>query len=239
MDFFCDKMKVSLSFEKTISNDTSVMIDALRASTTITVALSSFKKIIPAFSKEDAISKSIKYDGVLAGEREGSKIDGFDLGNSPEDVLEYETDRENFILTTSNGTRILRNMESPHVLIGGFVNGKACAEKCIEVADNHIDIVMAGWKGNFTIEDYLAAGFIIRWLDYYNEKQDLNCEFSEYAVSAKLASYNDEMANRAILNGFSAKRLINVGSKKDIDFSLKRDIFDDVGIYENGTITKF
>jgi 2-phosphosulfolactate phosphatase len=232
-------MKVSLSFESTSSEDTSIMIDALRASTTITAALTRFESVIPAFTPEDAISKSKKYDGILAGEREGRMIEGFDLGNSPEDVLNFDTDKKNLILTTSNGTRILENMNSRHVLIGGFVNGKSCAEAGIKLSEKHLDIVMAGWKGNFTIEDYLAAGEIIKWLDYYNKKRDLGIEFSEYAISSKLASENIKMVNDAVLNGFSALRLIKVGSAKDIDFCLKRNSFSNVGIYENGIITKF
>ena len=86
-------MKVTLSFEKTSSEDISIMVDALRASTTITLALNNFNRIIPCFTPEEAFKLKEKYDCVIAGERGGEMIEGFDIGNSPQNVEKYETDR--------------------------------------------------------------------------------------------------------------------------------------------------
>ena len=76
-------MKITLSLEKTISNDVSIMVDALRASTTITLALNNFNKIIPCFTPEEAFKLKKLENGIIAGERGGEIIDGFDIGNSP------------------------------------------------------------------------------------------------------------------------------------------------------------
>jgi len=76
-------MKVTLSFEESSSGDVSIMVDALRASTTITLALNSFKRIIPCFTPEEAIALKEKTGGMLAGERNGKRLEGFDIGNSP------------------------------------------------------------------------------------------------------------------------------------------------------------
>ena len=114
-------MKVTLSFEKTVSDDISIMVDALRASSTITLALDKFEKIIPCLSVEDALKIKKENGGVLAGERNGEKIEGFDVGNTPVGINEYETDEKTLILTTSNGTRILDGMDST-VLVGCLVN---------------------------------------------------------------------------------------------------------------------
>ena len=84
-------MKVTLSFETTISEDISIMVDALRASSTITMALNNFEKVIPCFSPEEALNLKNKTGGILAGERNGKKIEGFDIGNSPTGINEYET----------------------------------------------------------------------------------------------------------------------------------------------------
>ena len=73
-------MKVSLSFEKGSSKDLSIMVDALRASTTITVALDKFKEIYPVYTPEEAIKIAKRKDAVLAGERTGRTIEGFELG---------------------------------------------------------------------------------------------------------------------------------------------------------------
>ena len=135
-------MKVTLSFEKTVSEDISIMVDALRASSTITLALDKFEKIIPCLSAEEALKIKKENGGVLAGERNGEKIEGFDVGNTPVGINEYETDEKTLILTTSNGTRILDGMDST-VLVGCLVNAKAVAEKSLAISET---ILMLSWQ---------------------------------------------------------------------------------------------
>ena len=103
-------MKITLSFEETISSDVSIMVDVLRASTTITAALNKFEEIIPCFTPEEAFKLKSETGGVIAGERKGAKVEGFDIGNSPNALKNFDTDSKTLILTTSNGTRILENM---------------------------------------------------------------------------------------------------------------------------------
>lgn len=232
-------MKATISFENTISSDVSIMIDALRASTTITVGLDNYNTVIPAFSPEDAVEKSKKYNGVLAGERNGKKLDGFDIGNSPNAILNYKSDKENLILTSSNGTRVLENMKSKYVLVGCFINAKACAEAALKLSQSHIDIVMAGWLGQFAIEDYIAGGEILYWLKYFSKDKCIDIDFSEFAEVAILSSRDLIKSNEAISRGGSANRLRNLGYSQDIPFCLKHNISDTVGIYEKGIITKF
>ena len=103
-------MKITFSFEKTLTKDTSLMVDALRASTTITLALNNFNEIIPCFTPEEAFELKKEINGIIAGERSGKRVEGFDVGNSPKDVENYDTDIETLIMTTSNGKRILKDM---------------------------------------------------------------------------------------------------------------------------------
>ena len=72
-------MTISLSLERSCSNDLVIMIDALRASTTITSALQRFNTVIPVKSIENAVNIAGGLDATLAGEREGAKIEGFDV----------------------------------------------------------------------------------------------------------------------------------------------------------------
>lgn len=227
-------MKITLSFENTISSDVSIMVDALRASTTITLALNNFKKIIPCFTPEEAFKLKSELGGILAGERGGKQIDGFDIGNTPVGISDYETTEDILILTTSNGTRILENMDSK-VLVGSMVNGKAVAKSSCEIAKNHIDVVMAGVRGEFAIEDFLAAGEILyqicKNLDEY--------ELSEYAKSAILASRDYNALKDAFINSRSAKRLINLGYQKDVECCCEKNISDNVAIYNNNELTLY
>ena len=210
-------MKVTLSFEESESSDVSIMVDALRASSTITVALDKFEKIIPCFT--------------LAGERMGRQVEGFDLGNSPTAIDEFETCEDTLILTTTNGTRILENMHST-ALVGCLINAEAVAKKSIELAQDHIDVVMAGVKGEFAIEDFLASGEILYWISQYLD----DCDLSEYGQTAVLATRNYDSLKDSFINSRTAKRLIELGYQRDVEFCSLKNITENVAIYENSEL---
>jgi 2-phosphosulfolactate phosphatase len=220
-------MLVSLSFDKSYSKDVAIMVDVLRASTTITVALNNFNKIIAVKDKSMAIKLAKEYNAVLAGERDGAPLPGFDTGNSPVEIKNFSGDA--LVLTTTNGTRILEGMKAKS-LIGSFVNAKAVAQKASEIADNHIEIVMAGVRGRFAIEDFLGAGEIISYLKNY--------ELDEMAQAAYMASMDEKMVNKAIINSKSALGLQKLGFLDDITFSIKKNIYDIIPIYEKHIIKK-
>lgn len=227
-------MKVTLSFEESSSSDVSVMVDALRASTTITLALNNFERIIPCFTPEEALNLKEKIGGILAGERNGKQLEGFDIGNSPSQIKGFETSENTLILTTSNGTRILENMNSK-VLVGSMVNANAVGEKSVQLASNHIDVVMAGVKGKFAIEDFLAAGEILYWI---SENLD-DCELSEYAQTAILATRDYESVKEAFINSRTAKRLIELDYLEDVELSVMRNMTDNVAIYHDNELTLY
>lgn len=224
-------MNVTLSLDETVSNDVSIMVDALRASTTITVALNNFEKIIPCFTPKEALKLKEEIGGVVAGERQGAKIEGFELGNSPAILENYESDEKNLILTTSNGTRILEKMNST-VLIGSLINAKAVALKSVEIAENHIDVVMAGVRGEFALEDFLASGEILFWIC-----QTLNdYELSDFAKAAVLASRDYGSLKEGFYNCRTGRHLTNLGHQEDIDYCCEKNITDNVAIYTNNEI---
>ena len=221
-------MKVTLSFEESAGEDVSIMVDALRASTTITLALNNFKKIIPCFTPDEAISLKENHGGILAGERGGKKLEGFDIGNTPTLLKDFKTSEDTLILTTSNGTRILENMTSK-VLVGSMVNAEECAKKAVQLAQNHIDVVMAGVKGEFAIEDFLASGEILYWIC-----KNLNeCELSEYAKASILASRDYRAVKKAFEESSSGRRLSKLGYDNDVRLCCEKNITDNVAIYIN------
>ncbi len=224
-------MKVTLSFEETKSSDVSIMVDVLRASTTITTALEKFSRIIPCFTPEEAFKLKDETGGIIAGERKGAKIEGFDIGNSPNAIIDFDTDSDTLILTTSNGTRILEKMNS-QVLIGCLNNAEATADASLSLATTHIDLVMAGVWGNFAIEDFLAAGEII----YQISEKCSDCEIDEYAKSAILASRDYDAVKKAFFESTSGNKLKNLGYGKDIEYALSKNSSKNVGIYRNNAI---
>ncbi|HTX60848.1 MAG TPA: 2-phosphosulfolactate phosphatase [Methanobacterium sp.] len=219
-------MKVSLSLDRSYSEDLSIMVDALRASSTITTALQSFNTVIPVKEINDAEKLAERYGAILAGERDGAKVEGFDAGNSPVDVKDLNG--EVLVLTTTNGTRILEDISSSTVLVGSFLNALATASKASELAVNHIEVVMAGVKGVFAIEDFLCAGEIISHLPI--------SELDEYARAAVMAAETPGRVDDAVLNSNSALGLRSLGLFKDVEFCLKRDIYNTVPIYKDGII---
>ncbi|AXV37370.1 MAG: 2-phosphosulfolactate phosphatase [Methanobacteriaceae archaeon] len=221
-------MKISLSLEKSITRDVAIMVDVLRASTTITVALENFNEVIPVKNLDTAESLAEKYDAVLAGERGGASVEWFDAGNSPIQIKNFKGNT--LVLTTSNGTRIIDGMQAEKILIGSFVNAESIAESALKLARNHIEIVMAGVDGRFAIEDFLGAGEIISYLK--------NHELDEYAIAALMASSDKNYVDQVVKNSNSALKLADIGFVDDVEFCLKRNIYDTVPLYEKGKIEK-
>ena len=220
-------MKVSLTLENSHSNDVTIVVDALRASTTIITALENFQTIIPVKNIEDATKLASKYCAVLAGERGGAAVKGFDTGNSPVEIQNFSG--EVLVLTTTNGTRILEGLKSK-VLVGSFVNAEAVAKKALAIAENHIEVIMAGVNGRFAIEDFLGAGEIISNL------QDQ--ELDEMALASVLASQDKKAVDKAVKNSKSAQGLYELGLGEDVDFCLKRNLYDTVPVYKNRKIRR-
>ena len=140
-----------------------VVIDVLRASTTICTALAAgAAAICPCRTVEAARAKAGRLPAgtaVLGGERGGVKIDGFDFGNSPADYTAANVGGKTLVFTTTNGTAALdRCRQAERVYIGGFVNlgrillAAACPEP--------LHLVCAGTDGVITAEDTLCAGAI-------------------------------------------------------------------------------
>lgn len=234
-------MKITLSFEKTSTTDVSIMVDALRASSSIILGLNNFKEIIPCFTPEEAFELGEKYNAILAGEREGIKIKGFDIGNSPKAIETYKIPpekKDTLILTTSNGTRILKDMKST-VLVGSIVNAEAVGKKSVEIAENEIDVVMAGYKGNFALEDFLASGEIIYWIEKELTDNSIEFDISDFAKAAILASRDYENVKKAFYNCNSGRKLKKLNSKDDVTYCVQKNISDNVAIYKNGKLKVF
>nr|WP_319374089.1 2-phosphosulfolactate phosphatase [uncultured Methanobacterium sp.] len=218
-------MQVSLSFERSLSKDVAIMVDVLRASTTITVALEKIPNIIPTLEIEEALALAPEHQAFLAGERGGATIEGFDVGNSPIEIQKLHG--KTLIITTSNGTRILEGIRG-RALIGSFINAQAVSKKAREIAVDHIEVVMAGVRGQFAIEDFLGAGAIISHL------QDQ--ELDEMAQAACLATENPEMVDEAVKNSRSARNLKKLGFGEDVNFCLQRDKLKLVPEFKDGLI---
>lgn len=147
-----------------LSGTTAVVIDVLRATTSILYALDAgAAEVIPCLGIEDAMRAAAAYPRsrvVLGGERGGLRIEGFDLGNSP---LEYDAPAvagKTVVMTTTNGTRAMgRCRAADEVFVGAFVNAAALAERL--ASRERIALVCAGSDDDVTRDDVLFAGLLV------------------------------------------------------------------------------
>ena len=138
-----------------------IVIDVLRATTTICTALSNgVKAIIPVRT----IAECEAYRGqgyLLAGERGGDKLEGFDLGNSPLKMTPELVGGQSLVMTTTNGTQAIHAVkEAATVLIGSFLNIDALVQYILST-ERDVLLMCAGRRGKLSAEDTLLAGALI------------------------------------------------------------------------------
>ncbi|MDW8267156.1 MAG: 2-phosphosulfolactate phosphatase [Gemmataceae bacterium] len=151
-----------------LAGSTTVVIDVLRATTSIVHALAAgCKSIRPCAEIEEAraLADSLRAGKVLlAGERNGRPLPGFDLGNSPSEFTSRLCRGKTVVLTTTNGTRaLLRAAEADRVLVAGFVNFSAVCELLLHETRS-IHLLCAGSEGDIALEDALLAGALVDFL---------------------------------------------------------------------------
>src|SRR6056297_2184178 len=147
-----------------LSGATAVVVDLLRATSTIVAALSAGARgIYPAASTEEALrlAQSLgREDTLLCGERKGVRIEGYDLGNSPAEFTRDVIADKRLVLDTTNGTSaLLAVSEADRVFATSLVN-LAATGRTLEGTDDVL-IVCAGREGAFALEDAVCAGALI------------------------------------------------------------------------------
>ncbi|MCB0804547.1 MAG: 2-phosphosulfolactate phosphatase [Bacteroidales bacterium] len=206
-----------------------VVVDVFRASTTICAAFQrGIKKVIPVVEENEAIDYKRK-GFLVAGERDGIKLDFCDYGNSPLGFPKKLT-RKNLVITTTNGTRAINAVKGyDEVLIGSFCNiGKLIEHLSMEPKD--LLIQCAGWKGDFSIEDSLFAGA-------FTESLVISGLF-EISSDTALAAFTMWERAKADLAGFLRKsqhyqRLKKIGYEADMIFALKSNTTNVLPVWED------
>lgn len=219
-----------------LKGKTVVILDILRATTNIVNALAhGCREVIPTLTIEEALtlaSKLPKHTFLLGGERKREKIPGFDLANSP---LEYgeEVAGKTIIMTTTNGTKAIKQaVLAKNLLIGSLLNGAAVAEYCLDL-NKDLVILCAGTKGLFSLEDSVAAGYLV---DYLAGK---NREIQLADLSIALRELYQTYASR-ILEPLSlsenGRSLLTMGKKADLDFAAQLNLYQIVPLFQQGKI---
>jgi 2-phosphosulfolactate phosphatase len=206
-----------------------VVIDVFRATTSICVALESqFKSIITTLKIEDAI-KLKKEHNLIAGERDGNKLEGFDIGNSPSEIINYKNSIDEIVLTSTNGTKCIElayNNFAKEIWIGSLNNVGSIAEKLNKTPENVV-FLCAGWKNKANVEDTFMAG---KCLNEMKENFDINSDSCFLAMRLATGETTELLRNaehymrlkeKGNLNDLEICMQINTSSKipKVISFS--------------------
>src|SRR5215813_2885766 len=161
-----------------ISNSIIVIIDVLRATSTIATALHNGAKcVIPVDSVTRCIELGKQIDGITAGERDGKVAEGLEYGNSPFEYPGEFIEGKTLVLTITNGTRLLHmalEKGAKEIITGSFPNLSAVCDHLIEMKKNVI-LGCAAWKDRVNMEDALFAGSLISKV---RNHFDINCDSS-------------------------------------------------------------
>jgi 2-phosphosulfolactate phosphatase len=226
--------------------DCAVVIDVLRATTTVAAALAAGAEAVQAFGdlgELDAVSARWPTEKRLrAGERGGRRIAGYDLGNSPLDCVPERVRGRRLFFSTTNGTQALRRVRSaPMVLTSALVNRHRVLGYLLERQPPAVWLIASGWEGHFSLEDTLCAGAIGHGVLAESGGAMLALAGNDEMVAA-IALYR-QWRNR-LLDGLSlashGQRLLRLGFSADLEFCSQRDTLDILPVQnEPGVLVSF
>lgn len=221
--------------EKTI-----VVIDVLRATSTIATALANgAMEVIPVADPSEAIqlAKRLGDDQCLTGgERGGLPIPGLNLGNSPREYTCEVVNGMKLALCTSNGTHAIRWAQAAKkVYTASFLNLNSVVRQ-LEQENTDVLLVCSGSDGGFAMEDLYCAGRIIQEIS----AQKMNLALSDAAKLAKMAAQSIESIGleKALSETEHGKNLYELGLGDDVTFCAQVNYFTLVPVYIGGRIIK-
>jgi len=209
-----------------LAGRTVVVIDVLRATTTIAAALDSgAREVLPLEHVAETRQQAEKLGphALTGGERRGMKIEGFDLGNSPTEYTRERVAGKSICFTTTNGTRAMQVCrQAQTILLGAFVNFDSLSRRLPD--DGNWDVVCAGTDGQITGEDVLLAGALVADFQAKAEQgkasppvlNDQATLAADLWLGRKLQSLKHADLTQLLKNTSGGRNLIEIGQESDI-----------------------
>lgn len=210
--------------EDDVKGRTVVVIDVLRASSTIATALTNGARAVvavPDMAHASKIASNMDQQSyLLGGERDGIKIDGYHLGNSPREYTPETVQGRTIILNTTNGTlAITKSRAARHLLVGSFLNADRIVD-FIRGAGLDVTIVCAGRRNRVSLEDTLCAGLLLYRLWEGNEPAVVS---DTAHIAFTLYANDKDNIEAKVRCGNHGQNLIDIGFEEDITYCLKTD----------------
>jgi len=214
-----------------LDNTIAVVIDIFRASSSMCYGIANgAQAIIPVAELDECLSYR-KNGYLLAAERDGKVVEGFDFGNSPFAYTREKVAGKTIVLTTTNGTRAIRQcLGAQAVVIGSFLNITSLTD-WLKRQDAHLLFVCAGWKNQFSLEDTVFAGAAIARLESAGLLLD---DAAQAAKSLYLEGRNNLPAYLG--KASHSKRMKHLNIEKDIAFCLQHDIVSTIPIMNGNAL---
>ena len=221
-----------------VSTSIVVIIDVLRATSTIATALyNGAKDIIPVDSVAECIRLGKQIEGITAGERDGLIAEGLAHGNSPFEYPAEFIGGKTLVLTSTNGTKLLHmalDKGAKEVITGTFPNISAVCDYLVAM-NMPVILGCAAWKDRINIEDTLFAGAVIsRIKDHFH----INCDSSQLAETMYQDAKEDLFEFMKNKNASHYNRLSRLGLEKDIRYCLTDDVANVLCLYKEGKLIK-
>ncbi len=223
-----------------------IVVDELRASSTITTVLDEgCAELFLALSLDEArgLGRDSGPTAVIAGERRGITPRGFHSNNSPVQLRRLGVRGRSVIISTTNGTAVVRRLGGmPAVIVGCLLNARAAASAAVSVASargvDRIGVVCAGTKGRFALDDAVTAGVIVERLVEALGASGATASLSDAALgSVRLRSAYDDL-EAALAESVAGDLVTAIGDADDIPFCARLDHTRTVGIVEPGPPTR-
>jgi len=218
-----------------------LIVDVLRASTTVATALGNgARTVIPVEGADEVISRSKEFHRsqiLLAGEQKMHPIAGFDIGNSPQAFTPAVVEGKTILITTTNGTRTLLGVQNARdIVIASYVNFSAVLALMKVAASSNTDIaiICAGEEGVFTLEDSACAGRFVRAIPKRAGIQTNDAAAASVVIEKK---YGDNIA-KVFKESAHGQALDAAGFGDDLTASAQVDSYPVVPIYQDRQITK-
>ncbi|WP_341538174.1 2-phosphosulfolactate phosphatase [Paenibacillus xerothermodurans] len=220
-----------------LANKTVIVIDVLRATSTMLTALAhGCSAIYPVETVMQA--KQLQQPGyLLGGERGCKKIPGFDLGNSPFEFMDDQVAGKTIIMTTTNGTRAIQKaFKASTIIAASLLNGKACAKEAAALKRN-IVIICSGTQDVYSLEDGICAGQIVEELQNCLQAEGVELNINDFGLSMLYAfrQVQGDMT-KALLDCANGRRLCSLGFTEDIIYCSRMNLIRLVPIVQDGKL---
>ncbi len=211
-----------------------VVIDILRATSSITYGIDNgATAIIPVMNVEDCSAYANK-GFLLAAERNGSVVEGFDFGNSPFSYSKEKLEGKTVVLTTTNGTKAMRMAQESayQVVVGSFLN---LAAVCNYLKRENKDVLLlcAGWKDNFNLEDTLFAGAVAT-----NLREDFSMADDASVVAQDMYALAKDDLRSYLKKSSHSHRLVKLNIEEDVKFCLQLNICNSIPVLKGEQLVK-